>query len=134
MIRGYDHIAITVADLDATCGFYADVLGARVEESYEIGGKIAVKRVAFGGAIMNIHQQGNGVDLVATQPLPGSADICFRWDGTIEQAQGLLTDRGIEIIEGPVERISADDQPGSSVYFRDLDGNLIELLAERIAD
>lgn len=133
MIKGYDHIAITVSDLDATCAFYGRVLDARVEESYEIGGKIAVKRVAFGKAIMNIHQLGNGVDLVAARPMPGSADICFRWDGTIEQARSLLEDRGIEIVEGPVERISADDQPANSVYFHDLDGNLIELLAERIA-
>lgn len=130
MIRGFDHIAITVADLDATCRFYERVLDANVEEAYEIGGMIAVKRVAVGGAIMNIHQQGNGVDLVADKPLPGSADICFRWGGDIESAKAQLESRDVAIIEGPVERISSDAKPASSVYFRDPDQNLIELLAE----
>jgi catechol 2,3-dioxygenase-like lactoylglutathione lyase family enzyme len=129
MIRGIDHVAITVDDLDAACAFYARVLDAVVEESYEIGGRIAVKRVAFGHAILNIHQRGNGVDLVARQPLPGSTDICFRWDGNIDAAKAMLESRGITVIEGPVARHSADGKPGSSVYFRDLDGNLIELLA-----
>ena len=129
MIRGIDHVAITVADLDATCAFYEQVLGAQVEEAYEIGGRIAVKRVAFGQAVLNIHQQGNGVDLVARQPTPGSVDICFRWDGSTDGAKALLESRGVTVIEGPVARTSADGIPGRSVYFRDPDGNLVELLA-----
>lgn len=129
MIQGIDHIAITVADLDAACAFYARVLGAVVEEEYEIGGRIAVKRVAFGKAIFNIHQKGNGVDLVARQPVPGSTDVCFRWQGGIEEAKTMLESRGIEVIEGPVARTSADGKKAMSVYFRDLDGNLVELLA-----
>ncbi len=129
MISGIDHVAITVADLDATCAFYAHVLGAQVEEAYEIGGRIAVKRVALGQAILNIHQQGNGVELVARQPVPGSVDICFRWLGDIVAAKAQLESRGVTVIEGPAARTSADAIPGQSVYFRDLDGNLVELLA-----
>ena len=129
MISGIDHVAITVADLDATCAFYARVLGAKIEEAYEIGGRIAVKRVAFGQAILNIHQQGNGVDLVARQPLPGSTDICFRWAGDAAAAKAMLESRGVAVIEGPVPRTSADGLPATSVYFRDLDGNLVELIA-----
>ena len=129
MIRGIDHVAITVADLDATCDFYARVLDAKVEESYEVDGRLIVRRVALGRAILNVHQQGNGVDLVARHPLPGSADICFRWDGTIEAAQRLLESRGVAIVEGPARRISAAGEPASSVYFHDPDGNLVELLA-----
>jgi catechol 2,3-dioxygenase-like lactoylglutathione lyase family enzyme len=85
--------------------------------------------VAIGQAILNIHQQGNGVDLVARQPLPGSTDICFRWVGDIDAAKTMLESRGVVVIEGPVARTSADGKPGSSVYFRDLDGNLVELLS-----
>jgi catechol 2,3-dioxygenase-like lactoylglutathione lyase family enzyme len=129
MIRGIDHVAITVADLDATCRFYERVLDARIEESYEIDGKLVVRRVALGRAILNIHQQGNGVDLVARHPLPGSTDICFRWDGTIEAAKQQLESCDVEIVEGPAARTSADGRPASSVYFHDPDGNLVELLA-----
>ena len=129
MIRGIDHVAITVADLDASCAFYAHVLGATVEETYEIGGRVAVKRVAFGQAILNIHLQGNAVDLVARQPTPGSVDICFRWDGPIGSVKAQLESQGVTVIEGPVARTSADGVSGNSVYFRDPDGNLVELLA-----
>jgi len=129
VISGFDHVAITVADIDASIRFYERVLGARVEETYEVGGKVIVKRVAVGGALFNVHQQGNGVDLVALTPLPGSEDLCFRWDGTIEEAQRQLEESGVAIIEGPAPRISSDGRQASSVYFRDPDGNLLELLA-----
>ena len=128
MIRGIDHVAITVADLDAACAFYERVLGAQIEESYEVDGRLIVRRVAIGAAILNIHQEGNGVDLVARRPLPGSTDICFRWQGEVETAQKLLQDRAVAIVEGPAPRTTADGKPGRSVYFHDLDGNLIELM------
>jgi catechol 2,3-dioxygenase-like lactoylglutathione lyase family enzyme len=128
MIQGIDHVAITVADLDVACAFYERVLGARVEESYEVDGKLIVRRIALGGAILNVHQQGNGVDLVARHPLPGSTDICFRWNGPVETAQRLLEMNAIEIVDGPSPRTTADGKPGSSVYFRDPDGNLVELM------
>ena len=35
----------------------------------------------------------------------------------------------VEVIEGPVPRPAADGRPGQSVYFRDPDGNLLELLS-----
>lgn len=129
MILGIDHIAMTVADLEATCRFYATALDAVIEDSYDFGGKLALRRVAIGKAILSIHQQGNGIDLVAQSPLPGSTDICFRWDGPIETAQARLEGLGIEAVEGPVPRTAADGRHGQSIYFRDPDGNLVELLA-----
>lgn len=129
MIAGFDHIAITVADLDATCRFYGDVLGAVVEETYAVEGRVAVKRVRIGGALFNIHQQGNGIALVAERPTPGSADICLRWEGTIESAKAHLERNKVAITEGPVPRTNAENKPSASVYFHDLDGNLIELMA-----
>jgi catechol 2,3-dioxygenase-like lactoylglutathione lyase family enzyme len=129
MISGYDHVAITVADMDASIAFYEKVLGARVEETHAIDGRVIVKRMAIGDALMNVHQQGNGVDLVARAPLPGSQDLCFRWEGTIEEAKEQLESNGIEVIEGPAPRTSSDGRAAQSVYFRDLDGNLLELMA-----
>lgn len=129
MIRGIDHVAITVADLDATCRFYERALGARIEETYEVDGRVVVRRVAVGDAVLNIHQQGNGIALVARHPLPGSADLCFRWAGPITEARRLLESEEVAIVEGPVPRQSADGLPATSIYFHDPDGNLIELLA-----
>lgn len=128
-IRGIDHIAITVNDLEAACGFYERLFAAETRVNYAPQGKTLVRQIALGGALLSVHQAGNGIELVAERPTIGSADICFRWDGSIASAVALLNEHGVEIIEGPVPRRTADGLPSRSVYFRDLDANLIELMA-----
>ena len=128
-VRGFDHVAITVADIEKTCDFYERVLDASVEADYQVNGKTIVRRVVIGGAVLNIHQEGNGVDLVARWPTPGSADLCFRWNGSVQDAVARLQKAGVAIRAGPVPRLSSDGTDGQSVYFFDPDGNLIELLA-----
>jgi catechol 2,3-dioxygenase-like lactoylglutathione lyase family enzyme len=83
----------------------------------------------LGGALLSIHQAGNGLELVAKQPNVGGADICLRWSGTIESAADLLREHAIPVIEGPSRRRTADGLPALSIYFRDPDGNLLELMA-----
>ena len=83
----------------------------------------------MGGAQFSIHQAGNGVCLVARDATVGAADICLRWGGSIESVVTLLREHGIEIIEGPTPRRTADGLPSQSVFFRDPDGNLLELMA-----
>ena len=68
----------------------------------------------------------------ARRPSPdgyGDADICLRWSGTIESAVELLREHKIPIVDGPSWRLTADGLPALSIYFRDLDGNLLELMA-----
>ena len=105
------------------------LFAAETRVNYAPQGKPLVRQIALGGALLSVHQAGNGIELVAKKPTIGSADICFRWDGSIASAVALLNERGIEIIEGPVPRRTADGVPSQSVYFRDLDANLIELMA-----
>ena len=125
-----DHVAITVADLEATCAFYDKVFGAQVLLDHKLEGRPIVRVIIVGGGVrLSIHQLGNGVDLVADKPTPGSADICFRWGGSIEDAVSHLAVHRLEIVDGPSPRQTADGRPAHSVYFRDLDRNLIELMA-----
>jgi catechol 2,3-dioxygenase-like lactoylglutathione lyase family enzyme len=128
-ILGIDHIAITVSDLEAACRFYDTLFGATTHVNYAPRGRPLVRQIALGGALLSVHQAGNGIELVAHRPTIGSADICFRWNGSIASAVALLNERGVEIIEGPVPRNTADGSPSQSVYFRDPDANLIELMA-----
>jgi catechol 2,3-dioxygenase-like lactoylglutathione lyase family enzyme len=67
--------------------------------------------------------------LVAETLEAGTLDVCFRWEGTIEEAVAHLNAAGIEIIEGPAPRWAVDGVLGQSVYFRDPDGNLLEFLS-----
>lgn len=128
-VVGIDHVAITVENMDASCAFYRRLFGARVIAEYAPQDRVLVRQVALGGAALSIHQLGNGVDLVARRPTAGSADVCLRWNGTIAEAVGLLRDCGVGIVEGPTPRSTADGLPSQSVFFRDPDGNLLELMA-----
>lgn len=124
-----DHIAVTTSNLDQFVQFYKKVLGARVEAEHELDGQISIVHLSVGGAMMNVHRAGHSYWLVARAPTPGALDICFRWNEPIATAIETLGRAGVEIIKGPVGRICSDMQPGQSVYFRDADGNLVELLS-----
>ncbi len=59
---------------------------------------------------------------------PGNSDLCFVWDGPIDEAVRHLEARGVHVELGPVPRTGARGE-GTSVYFRDPDGSLLELIS-----
>src|ERR1700728_2170340 len=118
-VLGVDHVVFAAADLRATCAFYDRLFGARTHLDYAPNGKSLVRQIALGGALVSIHQAGNGMELVAAQPVTGGADICLRWSGSIESAADLLRTHGIPIIDGPSRRRTADGLTLLSIYFRD---------------
>lgn len=116
-----DHLVLTVRDVDATCRFYADVLGMRVARFGE--GRIALH---FGAQKINVHPAGGTSLLVAAEPTPGSGDLCVLSDVPVTRWLAHLGARGVKVVDGPVRRTGAEG-PIDSVYFRDPDGNLIEV-------
>jgi catechol 2,3-dioxygenase-like lactoylglutathione lyase family enzyme len=128
-VLGIDHVAFAADDLEAACAFYDRLFGVRTHLDYAPNGKSLVRQIVLGGALLSIHQVGNGLDLVAKRPTVGGADICLRWSGTIDSAADLLRTHRIPIVEGPSRRRTADGLPALSIYFRDPDGNLLELMA-----
>lgn len=130
-VRGFDHVAITVDDVERTVRFYCDVLGAEalyVDRFRDDG--FPVVSLVIGANRINVHPSPPRVadKLVAHRPTPGSQDLCFRWDGPISTAVALFEQHGLPVVEGPVPRVAADGSRGISVYSVDPDGNLIELL------
>ena len=125
MIRGLDHVVIAVSDWERSNAFFRDVLGAEVVELRE--NRFAY---AIGEQRLNVHGPGTDVgNLVAREPVrPGNSDLCFMWDGPIETAVEHLRARGVAVESGPVERAGAAGS-GVSVYFRDPDGSLLELIS-----
>lgn len=120
-VSAIDHIVLTVKDINASVQFYESVMGM-TKESFS-GGRLALK---FGRQKINLHEYGNEFEPKATIPLPGSEDLCFITQTNLEEAMAHVVGMGITIIEGPVKRTGA---AGSilSFYFRDPDGNLIEV-------
>ena len=118
-----DHCVIAVSNWQRSNAFYRDVLGA---ELVDRGNSWAYR---FGEQQLNVHGPGGNPYPVARERVrPGNSDLCFVWDGPIEAAVEHLRERGVEIEEGPVERPGARGN-GRSVYFRDPDGSLLELIS-----
>ncbi len=120
-----DHVVIAVSDWERSNVFYRDVLGAEV---VTLGpGRFAY---AFGDQRLNVHGPGTDAgDLVAQDPVkPGNSDLCLVWPGAVEAAVEHLGGHGVEVEAGPVERPGARGC-GTSVYFRDPDGTLLELIS-----
>lgn len=121
MIDGLDHLVLTVADVEASVAFYERALG--MTPVTFAGGRRAL---AFGAQKINLHPHGREFEPKATRPTPGSADLCFLTSRPLAEVQAHLTTCGVEIVEGPVRRTGATG-PILSIYFRDPDGNLIEV-------
>ena len=116
-----DHLVLTVRDVDASCAFYARVLGMDVVTF--AGGR---KALAFGAQKINLHPAGREFEPKAHAPTPGSADLCLISAVPLDDAIAHLAACGVAIVEGPVMRTGATG-PIRSVYFRDPDRNLIEV-------
>ena len=116
-----DHLVLTVSDLDRTCEFYGRVLGMQVVRFGQ--GRTAL---SFGRQKINLHQAGREFEPKAAQPTPGSGDLCLITQTPMPQVLAHLTACGVETLGPPSPRTGATG-PILSVYFRDPDGNLIEV-------
>lgn len=120
-IARIDHIVLTVKDIEQTCEFYSRVLGMEVITFGEDR-----RALRFGVQKFNLHEHGKEFEPKAKVPTPGAADICLITESSIEHVVAHLKRLGVTIEQGPVRRTGATG-PIMSVYFRDPDGNLIEV-------
>ncbi|MBT8765058.1 VOC family protein [Metapseudomonas boanensis] len=121
MLERIDHLVLTVEDIPRTVDFYQRVLGMR-HETFGNGRSALV----FGQQKFNLHQVGREFEPKATRPVPGAIDLCLITRWPLERVLDHLAEQGVDVEEGPVARTGALG-PIESVYFRDPDGNLIEV-------
>lgn len=123
-----DHLVLTVADVERSVDFYERTLGMQPITFGE-----GRRGLEFGDQKINLHERDATFSPKPVSATAGSADLCFLIEGTANQAVLHLQKLGIAIEQGPVSRFGAQGRSLRSVYFRDPDGNLIEI-AEPVDD
>ena len=102
-----DHIAMPTANAEKLLDFYKRLGFSINDEEAWRAGTANIFSIQIGDSKINVHPEGYTASLRGPTAVPGCADICFVWDGTVEECQAMLTQAGVEVIEGPGPRKGA---------------------------
>ena len=125
MIDRIDHLVLTVKDIEATTQFYERVLGFEREFFRGPEGQPRYS-LHFGKQKMNLQDRATETPTKARVPTFGSGDFCLIAAVPLDKVIAHLKNESVEIEAGPIARRGALG-PIRSVYFRDPDGNLVEV-------
>lgn len=118
MISHFDHVVLTVANIDRAVSFYETVLKM---ESITFGeGRKAVR---FGQQKINLQLLG---EELRNHAMEGAGDLCLITDWSMDDVVAHLNKCKVTILEGPISKSGAQG-PIESVYINDPDNNLIEV-------
>jgi len=120
-----DHIVLTVSDIGESLRFYERALGFERDlfRGPEGQPRFALK---FGDQKINLQDRATDTPTKAKQPTFGAADFCVIASIPLDDVIAHLRVIRVAIEAGPVARRGALG-PMRSIYFRDLDGNLVEV-------
>ena len=125
LIDRVDHLVLTVADIEATTRFYERALGFKREFFRGPEGQPR-HALLFGRQKINLQDSATETPTKAHVPTFGSGDFCLISAVPLDEVIAHLEREKVPIESGPVARRGALG-PIRSVYFRDTDGNLIEV-------
>ena len=134
-IAGVDHIALPTSQPEAMISFYTELGFRPVGVDAWRRGDRPIFALALGDFKINFRPEPLWRDASATlcgpTARPGCGDICLLWTGTIDEAVSMLNAVEIVVIEGPVVREGGRQRGarGTSVYVRDPEDNLVELIS-----
>ena len=125
LIDRVDHLVLTVADIEATTRFYARALGMTPEFFRGPEGQPR-HALLFGKQKINLQDRDTETPTKARVPTLGSGDFCLIAAVPLDEVIAHLRSEAIALEAGPVARRGALG-PLRSIYFRDPDGNLVEV-------
>jgi catechol 2,3-dioxygenase-like lactoylglutathione lyase family enzyme len=126
---GIDHIAMPTSDAERLMAFYKKLGFAINDENEWRAGNARMFSIQIGESKINVHPERFMANLRGPTAVPGCTDICFVWEGSVEECQQMLAEADVEVIQGPVPRTGARRRgaaPSLSLYARDPDNNLLE--------
>ena len=129
--HGVLETSLYISDLDRAVKFYREVLGLRlINDAYFEGGRGAALQVGMGRSVLllfraDLTRHGG---LLLPHGTTGAGHVAFRIElGEIPAWRERLRAHGVAIEQ---EFAFGDNPP--SIYFRDPDGNVLELAVETI--
>lgn len=123
-IVNLDHMVLTVNDLEKSKNFYHEIVGLPVITEQTDASHASL---VCGNSLLRLRQVDNRVQaIVAGNLTPGSFDFCLEAADAIDDVIKSLQKNGVAIEQGPVEKHGVKGKM-LSVYFRDPDGNLVEI-------
>lgn len=120
-----DHIVLTVADIEVSLAFYERALGFEREVFSGPDGQTRYA-LRFGRQKINLQDGATATPTKAARPTQGSGDFCLIAAVPLAEVARHLAAENIALEAGPVPRRGAVG-PLTSLYFRDPDGNLVEV-------
>ena len=127
-VTALDHFVLRVRDLDASLGFYRDILGLPIEflDEYRAGQRPFVS-ARIGHQLLDLVPDTT-YDPATARYTAGFLHFCVGVPvGDLERIIPWLRDRGVTIVEDqPVPRMGATGM-GLSIYVNDPDGYVVEL-------
>jgi catechol 2,3-dioxygenase-like lactoylglutathione lyase family enzyme len=130
LIDRVDHLVLTVSDIEATTRFYERALGMQREFFRGPEGQPR-HALLFGNQKINLQDRSTETPTKARVPTLGSGDFCLIAGVALDAVIEHLAREQIVLEAGPVPRRGALGAL-RSIYFRDPDGNLVEV-AEYVA-
>jgi len=120
-----DHLVLTVEDIERSASFYERALG--FEREFFRGPEGQPRHaLRFGRQKINLQDRSTDTPTKALAPAIGSGDFCLIAAAPLDDVLAHLRAQDVPIVAGPVARRGALG-PMRSVYFRDPDGNLVEV-------
>jgi catechol 2,3-dioxygenase-like lactoylglutathione lyase family enzyme len=122
-IRGIDYTVILARQMNATREFYGTMLG------FPLHRELSPQWVEFrvGSNLLALAEHGarfNDPSLPMGAP---SLQLAFRVaPGEVASCAAVLAERGVHIVSGPTDRAFGH----RTLFFRDPDGNVLEIYAE----
>ena len=129
-LSGIDHWVMIVNDLEESAAFYQK-LGLEPIWEEKAGGESRRPIFPIGKQLLKFYSKER-YEIESPTGAPnygtGTMDCCLNWDGTVKELQDFLEKADIPIRSGPAPRRGGQG-PGTSIYVRDPDGNLIEIMS-----
>jgi catechol 2,3-dioxygenase-like lactoylglutathione lyase family enzyme len=125
LVERIDHLVLTVKDIAETTRFYERALGFEAEFFRGPEGQPR-HALRFGNQKINLQDAATETPTKARVPTQGAGDFCLIAARPLEDVIAHLHAMEIHLEAGPVPRTGALG-PMRSVYFRDPDGNLVEV-------